>query len=73
VDYGLRYTQKAISDLAEIIGYIADEDAEASSRFGNSLLDHLELLTGFAHMGKTIPKRADVRELFHSPLLATTE
>ncbi len=70
MDYRLRYTQKAISDLAEIIGYIAEEDAEAASRFGNSLLDHLELLARFPHMGNNVPKRTNVRKLFHSPLLA---
>jgi plasmid stabilization system protein ParE len=41
VDYRLFYTQKALNDLAEIIGHIAEDDAEAASRFGSSLLDHV--------------------------------
>jgi toxin ParE1/3/4 len=69
VDYRLLYTQKALSDLAEIIGYIAEDDAEAASRFGNSLIDHVELLARFPRMGGTIRKRLGVRQLLHSPVL----
>jgi toxin ParE1/3/4 len=69
VDYRLLYTQKALSDLAEIIGHIAEDDREAASRFGNSLLDHIELLTRFPRMGSVIRKRSNVRKLVHSPLV----
>jgi plasmid stabilization system protein ParE len=69
VDYRLLYTQKALNDLAEIVGHIADDDAEASYRFANSLLDHLDLLTRFPRMGSSIRKRARVRKLVHSPIL----
>ena len=43
--YRLLFTQKALKDLAEIIDHIAEEDDEAASRFGKSLLDHVDLLT----------------------------
>jgi len=69
VDYRLLITQRALNDLAEIIGHIAEDDAEAASRFGNSLLDHIELLTRFPRMGSTIRKRSRVRKLSHSPIL----
>jgi plasmid stabilization system protein ParE len=69
VDCLLLFTKRALNDLAEIVGYIAEDDAEAASRFGNSLLDHVELLTRFPRMGGTIRKRARVRKLSHSPLL----
>ena len=69
MDYRLLITQRALNDLAEIIGHIAEEDAEAASRFGNSLLDHIELLTRFPRMGGTIRKRSRVRKLSHSPIL----
>jgi plasmid stabilization system protein ParE len=58
VDLRLLFTQKALNDLAEIIGRIAEDDAEAAERFGNSLLDHVELLARFPRMGATIRKRA---------------
>jgi plasmid stabilization system protein ParE len=69
MDFRLRYTQRALNDLAQIIGHIAEGDAEAASRFGNSLLDHLDLLARFPRMGSAIPKRPKIRKLLHSPIL----
>jgi plasmid stabilization system protein ParE len=69
VDYRLLYTQKALNDLAGIIGHIAEDDAQAASRFGNSLVAHVELLTRFPRMGGMIRKRPLVRKLLHSPFL----
>jgi plasmid stabilization system protein ParE len=69
VDFRLLFTQKALKDLAEIIGYIAQDDPQAAERFGNSLLDHVQLLTRFPRMGAAIRKRARVRKLSHSPIL----
>jgi len=69
VDYRLLYTQKALSDLADIIGHIAEDDAEVASQFGSSLIEHVELLTRFPRIGGLIRKRAQVRKLLHSPFL----
>ena len=69
MDYRLLYTQRALNDLAEIIGYIAKDDAEAASRFGTSLLDHVDLLTRFPRLGSVVRKRSRVRKLLHSPML----
>jgi toxin ParE1/3/4 len=69
VDFRLQYTQRALNDLADIVSYIAERDPEIASRFGNSLLDHLDLLTRFPRMGNTIAKRPRVRKLLHSPIL----
>lgn len=69
MDFRLKYTQRALDDLAEIIGYIAEDDSAAASRFGNSLLDHADLLTRFPRMGNIVPKRPGVRRLLHSPIL----
>ena len=69
MDYRLFYTQKALNDLAEIISHIAEDDPEAASRFGNSLLDHIELLARFPRMGGIIRRRSRVRKLSHSPIL----
>ena len=68
MDYRLLFTQRALNDLAEIIGHIAEDD-DAASRFGNALLDHVDLLTRFPRMGSTIRKRSRVRKLLHSPIL----
>jgi toxin ParE1/3/4 len=69
VDYRLLYTQKALDDLAEIIGYIAEDDAEVASRFGNALIEHVELLARFPRLGGLIRKRSQIRKLLHSPFL----
>jgi plasmid stabilization system protein ParE len=69
VDYHLLFTQRALDDLAEIIAYIAEDDLNAASRFGSSLLDHLDLLRRFPRMADTIRKRSQVRKLVHGPLL----
>ena len=54
MDYRVLFTQEALRDLAEIIGYIAEDDHEAASRFGESLLDHVELLARYPRMGGLI-------------------
>jgi plasmid stabilization system protein ParE len=69
VDYRLLYTQRALNDLAEIIGHIAEDETDAASRFGSSLLDHVDLLSRFPRMGSIIRKRPQVRKLLHSPFL----
>ncbi|MGA2375335.1 MAG: type II toxin-antitoxin system RelE/ParE family toxin [Candidatus Sulfotelmatobacter sp.] len=69
MDYRLLYTQRALNDFAEIVGHIAEDDAEAASRFGGSLLDHVDLLARFPRMGSIIHERARVRKLLHSPFL----
>jgi plasmid stabilization system protein ParE len=69
VDYRLLYTQRALNDVAEIIGHIAEDDADAASRFGNSLLGHVDLLARFPHMGSIVRRRPQIRKLVHSPFL----
>jgi plasmid stabilization system protein ParE len=63
VDYRLLFTQIALDDLAEIIGHIAKEDDDVASRFGNALLDHVDVLTRFPRMGSTVRKRSRVRRV----------
>jgi plasmid stabilization system protein ParE len=69
VDYRLLFTQRALDDLAEIIGHIAEEDSESAAHFGSTLLDHIELLSCFPPMGGIIRERSRARKLSHSPIL----
>lgn len=57
MDYRLHFTQRALTDLAELISHIAEDDEDAASLFGSSLLDHVELLTRFPRMGGAIPRQ----------------
>jgi toxin ParE1/3/4 len=69
VDYRVVYTKRALADLAEIIGYIADDSADAASAFGEALIDHIELLAQFPQIGDLIGQRSKVRRLLHSPVI----
>jgi plasmid stabilization system protein ParE len=70
VDYHILFTERALSDLAEIIGFVAEDDAEAAMQFATALLDHIDLLSRFPRTGGAIRKRSRVRKLHHSPVLA---
>jgi plasmid stabilization system protein ParE len=48
---------------------IARDDDEAASRFGEALLDHVDLLGRFPRMGNVTRKRPRVRKLIHSPII----
>jgi plasmid stabilization system protein ParE len=69
MDFRLLYSQRALDDLAEIVGHIAEDDAEAAELFGVSLLDHLDLLERFPRIGTLVRKRTKVRRLVHSPIV----
>jgi plasmid stabilization system protein ParE len=70
VDYRLFFTQRALADLSRIVGQIAEDDDDAASRFGNALLNHVDLLRCFPRMGIAVRKRSRVRKLLvHSPIL----
>ena len=69
MDYRLLFTQRALDDLSEIVGHIAQDDEKVASRFGEALLGHVDLLGRFPRMGNTIRKRSRVRKLVHTPIL----
>lgn len=68
MDFLVLFTERALSDLADIVSHIAKDNPDAAHRFGNSLLDHIDLLGRFPRMGSAIRKRARVRKLLHSPV-----
>jgi plasmid stabilization system protein ParE len=67
---GFVFTQRELSDLSRIVGHIANDDEDAASRFGNALLNHVDLLGRFPRMGTVVGERTQVRKLVHSPILA---
>ena len=69
MDYRVLFSERALNDLAEIIGHIARDDGDAASRFGEALLDHVDLLGRFPRMGAATRKRSQVRKLVHSPII----
>lgn len=67
MDFKILFSDQALDDLAEIVAYITQENSEAASRWGRSLIDHVRILQVFLHAGALVPKRPGVRKLFHSP------
>ncbi len=71
MDYRLVFTKRALNDLNQVIGRIADvdKDIDAAFQFGSALLDHVDLLTRFPRMGPVIRDRSRIRKLVHSPIV----
>lgn len=61
-------TEQALSDLGEILDYIGSDDPQAAVRFGKALLNHVEILAPFPHLGTVIDAGLEVRTLLHTPV-----
>ena len=66
--YKVLFTEDALADLEGILDYIRADDEVAAEAFGLALLNHVELLQSFPHIGTPVPKRANVRKILHSPI-----
>jgi plasmid stabilization system protein ParE len=49
--FKILYTEKALADLEAILDYILADNPAAATRFGNDLLNHVDLLAAFPHIG----------------------
>ena len=67
MDFKILFSDQALSDLAEIVDYIAQDNPEAASRFGQSMIQHVRILEAHPYVGTKIPKRPGVRKLLHFP------
>jgi len=54
VDFQVRITEAALADLEEILAYSWANFPATAERFGNALLDHIELLKSFPYIGSPI-------------------
>jgi plasmid stabilization system protein ParE len=64
-----RLAQRALNDLAEIIGHIAEEDDDAASRFWPCFARPCGLAESLSPHRKQCSKRSRVRQVLHSPIL----
>jgi plasmid stabilization system protein ParE len=64
---------RAWDDFFQIHDYIAAEDQAAAARFCEGLLNHIELLGTFPHIGATSGKVHGVRSVLHTPFASTIE
>jgi toxin ParE1/3/4 len=63
MDFRVEIADPAIDDLAEIVSYIAQDNAEAASTLGNHLLDAALSLAHTPHKGSPYRYIGNVRKL----------
>jgi plasmid stabilization system protein ParE len=69
VDFQVRISQAALTDFAEILNYSWVNFPSAAERFGNTLLNHVDLLKRFPYIVSPIEGRPGVGQLVHTPIL----
>ena len=65
--FRVEITDPALSDLAEIVSYIARDNADAASELGNALLDAASSLALAPYKGAPYPRFIRVRKLTLRP------
>lgn len=69
MDFQIRITEAALTDFDEILAYSWANFPARAERFGNTILDHIELLRSFPYIGSLVKGRPGVRQLVHTPIL----
>jgi plasmid stabilization system protein ParE len=69
VDFQIRITEAALADFEDILAYSWANFPTTAQRFGNAILDHIELLKSFPYIGSPVKGRPGVRQLVHTPIL----
>jgi plasmid stabilization system protein ParE len=59
---------RAWNDFFAIFDYIDKDNPTAASGFGAALLQQIELLAIFPHIGTLVPKRPGIRKILHTPI-----
>ena len=66
--YKIFFTEDALADLEDILNYIRRDSESAAENFGVAILNHVELLREFPHIGTMISHRPNIRKILHSPV-----
>ncbi|HEY7305832.1 MAG TPA: type II toxin-antitoxin system RelE/ParE family toxin [Bryobacteraceae bacterium] len=66
--FQIRYTDPAIADLKEIIRWSWENHPDTSERFGQGLINRIELLKSFPELGAPTQHGSNARQLLHWPL-----
>jgi len=69
MDYKIIFSEPAIDDLKNIVGFIAQDNQEAGSRFGGKLIASVRHLAKFPRFGRVVPEQNDenIREIISKP------
>ncbi len=66
--YKVLFSEDALADLEDILDYIRRDSETAAENFGAAILDHIELLREFPHIGTPVSQRPNLRKILHSPV-----
>jgi plasmid stabilization system protein ParE len=69
VDFQIRITEAALADFGEILAYSWANFPSSAERFGNAILNHVDLLKSFPYIGNLVEGRPGVRQLVHTPIV----
>ena len=69
MDFQIRITEFALADFEEILAYSWANFPATTERFGNAILNHIDLLRTFPYIGSLVDRRPGVRQLVHTPIL----
>ena len=69
MDFQIRITEAALADFEGILAYSWANFPARAERFGNAILNHIELLKSFPYIGSLVKGRPGVRQLVHTPIL----
>ncbi len=63
------WAESALSDLEQVVRFIATEDLEAARKLGNSLIQRVEQVASFPRSGRIVPETSNdnVREIILTP------
>ena len=69
MDFKIRITEAALADFEEILAYSWDRFPATAERFGEAMLNHVDLLKKFPYIGSPVNGLESVRLLVHTPIL----
>lgn len=69
MDFRVAWANAAISDLEQIVRYIAHDDPAAARRLGNGVLGAVDQIGFFPRSGRVVPEEDDdsLREILYTP------
>lgn len=69
MDYKIVWTERSLSNLKEIVQFIAENNPFAAERMGNTIVKRASLLENFPQLGAVFAglRREDVREIAAPP------
>ena len=69
MDFQIRITEAALADFEEILAYSWANFPTTGERFGNAILNHIDLLESFPYIGRPAEGRPGVRQIMQTPIL----